>query len=147
MPAPSGRQGGVGKHRRQKEPPLPQQGGREGSAPKSQHRQASSGAPAPELLTFSATSFVVLCRTSKVLFQHLLFFILGLKNSPRGMITDLVLSVQTPSSPSNKILDVSLPKVALNHNTRTVAVYNTPLMARWCTRRPATSFDNKFQEL
>lgn len=143
MPAPSGRQGGVGKHPRQKEPPLPQQGGREGGAPKSQHPQASFGAPAPGLLTFGATSFVVLCRTAKVLFHHLLFFILGLKNSPWGMITDLVVSAQTPASPSNKILDFSLPKVALNHNTKTVAAYNTPLMACWCTRRPATSFDKQ----
>lgn len=39
VPAPSGRQGGVGKHPRQKEPPLPQQGGREGGAPESQHQR------------------------------------------------------------------------------------------------------------
>lgn len=84
MPAPSGRQGGVGKHPRQKEPRLPQQGGQEGGALKSQHLEASFGAPAPELLTFSDTSFFfVLCRTSKVLFSSFSLLHVGLKNSPK----------------------------------------------------------------
>lgn len=84
MPAPSGRQGGVGKHPRQKEPRLPQQEGQEWGAPKSQHLEASFGAPAPELLTFSDTSFFfVLCRTLKVLFPSFSLLRVGLKNSPK----------------------------------------------------------------
>lgn len=99
MPAPSGRQGGVGKHPRQKEPPLRQQGGREGEgrgAPKTQHRRRPLEPPAPELLTPSATSFLFWEEPQRFCSHHLLFFILGLKNSPEGMITDLVASAQKP---------------------------------------------------
>lgn len=77
MPAPSGWQGGVGKHRRQKEPWLPQQVGQEGGAPKSQHLEASFGAPAPELLTFSDTSFLFCAEPQRFCFHHLLFFMYG----------------------------------------------------------------------
>lgn len=94
MPAPSGKQGGVGKHQRQKEPPLPQQRGREGGAPKSPHPQASSGAPAPELLTFSATSLLFCGEPQRFCLHHLVFFILELINSLKVTITDLVASVQ-----------------------------------------------------
>lgn len=79
MPAPSGRQGGVGKYPRQKEPAAA--GRAERGCPQSQHLEASFGAPTPELLTFSDTSFFVLRRTSKVLFPSFALLHVGLKNS------------------------------------------------------------------
>lgn len=97
MPAPSGRQGGVGKHPRQKEPRLRQQGGQEWGAPKSQHLEASFGAPAPELLTFSDTSFFFCSVQNLKGFVSIVFSSsCRAEKLSRGMITDLVAFVQKP---------------------------------------------------
>lgn len=98
MPAPSVRQGGVGKHPRQKEPRLPQQGGQEGGALKSQHLEASFGAPAPELLTFSDTSFFCSVQNLKGFVFIVFSSSCRAEKLSKGMITDLVPFVQKPPS-------------------------------------------------
>lgn len=83
MPALSGRQAGRGGEAPETKGTSAAAAGRAGrGCPRKSAPEASSGAPAPELLTFGATSFLFCEEPQRFCFHHLLS-ILGLKNSPR----------------------------------------------------------------
>lgn len=111
--------------------------------PRKSAPEASSGAPAPELLTFGATSFLFCEEPQRFCFHH---FALHLRAETTLQGNDNRFSrfcPEAPSSLSKKFLDLSSESCFKSH-TKTIAVHNTPLIAHWCTRCPVTSFDNKF---
>lgn len=112
--------------------------GRKGVPPKVSTRGVI-WSPRAGIADFRSHIIFVLWGTVKVLLPSFALHLRAEKLS-KGMITDLVDSVQKPPPRCRKNFLDSSPESCFKSHTKTIAVHNTPLMAHWCNQMPCYIF-------